>query len=100
MEKAKEFWSEFWMLYGAEYRIEDEDGNIIGEVYKRQPMDHDDPKKRGTPLPVDRNAELICAAPAMLSTLRGLVQAPDSLEYQKALEDAQNIIHYLDHPDE
>lgn len=100
MENPQEFWSGFWMLVGVEYVIEDGDGNLIGEVYQHQPMNHEDPKKRGTPLPVDRNAELICAAPKMLETLRGLVQAFYSPEYKKALEDAKNIIHYLDHPDE
>jgi hypothetical protein len=100
MENPVEFWSGFWTIEDPDYCIEDGDRNIIGEVYQRQPMNHYDPEKRGTPLPVDRNAELICAAPAMLRALRGLIQAPDSLEYQRALEDAQNIIHYLDHPDE
>ena len=100
MENPTEFWPDFWTLYGVEYVIEDGDGNLIGKVYQHQPMDHYDPKKRGKPLPVDRNAELICAAPEMLKTLRGLIQASDSPEYQKALEDAKDIIYYLDHPDE
>lgn len=99
MKNPVEAWLGFWTI-DLDYRIIDEDDNIIGEVYRGQPMDHYDPEKRGKALPVDSNAELICAAPEMFRALRGLIQAPDSVGYQKALEDAKNIIYYLDHPDE